>query len=246
MKGRAEVVKYFIGRKQIQYYKGLVIKADLGLHDQVAEKIRTEVAPGARILDWGAGEGALSARLADLGFRVTAADKDQANFKCTQADFSCVDFDSPEEIAQFVQGHEGAFDVVLGIEVIEHVHDQWQYVRQLMRMAKRGGVILITTPNTASWLSRLLFFFKGRFHQFGDGDLSYGHISPISPWELEVILRESGGSQVSIVPAGTLPPIYLTGLNKSALLNLMILPMRFLMSGPLDGWCVMATARKAE
>lgn len=238
--------KIFFGRKKAEFYKGLLIKADLGLHEQIAEKIQSEVSLGGKILDLGAGEGALSARLSDLGFQVTAADKDQDNFKCMQANFSRINFDSPEEVAKFVAQHEEEFDAVLGIEVIEHVQDQWQYVRQLMRMAKKGGLVLITTPNTASWISRLLFFFTGRFHQFADGDLSYGHINPISPWELELILRESGASQVSILPSGTLPPIYITGLNKLTILNLLILPIRPVMSGILDGWCVMATARKAK
>lgn len=238
--------KYFFGKKSSQYYKGLVIKADLGLHEQIAERIQIEVAPGGRILDFGAGEGALSLRLADLGYHVTAVDRDRDNFKCPQVNFSCVDFDSPREMAGFVAQNEGMFDAVLGIEVIEHVQDQWQYVRQLMKMARKNGVILITTPNTTSWLSRLYFFFYGRFNEFLDESLSYGHISPISPWELELILRESGATKINIFPAGTLPPIYITSFGKLAILNLMILPLRYFMTGILDGWCVMATARKGR
>jgi SAM-dependent methyltransferase len=236
----------FFGIKKSEFYKGLLIKADLGLHEQIAKKIQSEVPPGAKILDLGAGEGALSARLSDLGFQVTAADKDQDNFKCKQVKFSKINFDSPDEITEFVAQHEGAFDAVLGIEVIEHVQDQWQYVRQLMKMAKNDGLVLITTPNTASWISRLLFFFTGRFHQFADGDLSYGHINPISPWELGLILNDLGAKNINISSAGTLPPIYITGLNKLTILNFLILPVRLLMSGILDGWCVMATARKVK
>ena len=235
----------FIGKKKLEYYKGLLIKADLGLHEQIAAKI-SEVfpPPGIKILDFGAGEGALSARLCDMGFEVTAVDIDQENFKCLQAPFFCVNFDQPQEIAEFVLQHEGEFDVVLGIEVIEHIQDQWQYVRQLMRMVKIGGLVIITTPNTASWLSRLTFFFTGRFHQFGDDDLLYGHINPISPWELELILSNSGASNVSVFPAGTLPIIYFTGLNKVTMLNILIFPIRLIMRGIIDGWCVMATAQK--
>lgn len=238
-------MKYFFGQKSLKFYKGMLIKADLGLHDQIAERIQIEVVKGARILDLGAGEGALSSRLSDLGYEVTAADKDSKNFKCNQSKFSCINFDSSEEISHFVSEHEGEFDAVLGVEVIEHVQDQWQYVRQLLKMTKPGGLVLITTPNTTSWLSRAQFFFTGRFHQFGDADLSYGHINPVSPWELSLILRESGATDVSISPCGTLPPIYLTGFNKLSLLNITILPIRPLMSGFLDGWCVMATARKS-
>ena len=235
----------FFGQKKLQHYNGLIIKADYLLHEQIAQKVQAEVERGAKILDLGAGEGALSSRLFDLGYEVTAADKDSENFKCKRSKFSCIDFDSPGELSRFVAEHEDEFDVVLGVEVIEHVQDQWQYVRQLMKMAKPGGLVLITTPNTASWLSRAQFFFTGRFHQFADADLSYGHINPISPWELSLILQESGAIDVSISPCGTLPPIYLTGFNKVSLLNLMILPIRPLMSGILDGWCVMATARKS-
>lgn len=236
----------FLGKKKQEYYKGLLIKADLGLHEQIAERIQSDVTPGGRILDLGAGEGALSLRLSDLGFNVTAADKDENNFKCPQAKFSRINFDSPEEIAQFVSLHENEFDAVMGVEVIEHVQDQWQYVRQLIKMAKPGGLVLITTPNTSSWISRLSFFFTGRFHQFGDGDLSYGHINPVSPWELELILKESDATQVNISPAGTLPRIYLSGFNKLSILNVVILPIRLMMTGILDGWCVMATARKVK
>lgn len=236
--------KFFFGKKRPQYYKGLVIKADLGLHDQIAHKIQAEIPAGGKILDFGAGEGALSARLADLGYKVVAADKDEKGFKCAQAVFSHVDFDSPDEIDRFVARYEGQFDAVLGVEVIEHVQDQWRYVRQLLRMSKPGGLILITTPNITSWVSRLLFFFTGRFNQFGDDDLSYGHISPISPWELELILNRSGAVDVNIVPAGTLPPVYITRLNKLAILNVLVLPVRIFMTGILDGWCIMATARR--
>ncbi len=239
-------MKSFFGKKKPQYYKGLLIKADYGLHEQIAEKIQTEVAIGSKILDLGAGEGALSSRLSDLGYKVTAADKNSEDFKCKQSHFSCINFESSEEISQFVAEHEGEFDAVLGVEVIEHVQDQWKYVRQLMKMARPGGLVLITTPNTASWLSRTQFFLTGRFHQFSDGDLSYGHINPVSPWELSLILQESGTTDVRISPCGTLPPLYLTGFNKLSLLNLTILPIRPLMSGILDGWCVMATARKAS
>lgn len=237
---------FFIGKKSLQYYKGLLIKADRGLHEQIAERVLAEVPAGGRILDLGAGEGALSARLADLGYAVTAADKDAESFRCTQSAFSRINFDSAEEIEHFVQKHEGVFDAVLGIEVIEHVQDQWQYVRQLMRMARPGGLILVTTPNTTSWLSRVLFLLTGRFHQFADGDLSYGHISPISPWELELILRESGAADISLVPAGTLPPLYLTGVNKLSLLSLLMVLLRPLMRGIADGWCIMATARRLK
>ncbi|MDN4147700.1 methyltransferase domain-containing protein [Pseudomonas tohonis] len=239
-------MKVFWGKKKPEHYKGLLVKADLGLHEQIADKIKNTVPSGARILDLGAGEGALAARLSDMGYKVTAADKDRDSFKFDDIDFSCIDFDLPSDIASFVAKHEAEFDAVLGVEVIEHVQDQWEYVRQLMKMAKAGGLVLITTPNTTSWLSRVIFLLTGRFHQFADEDLSYGHVNPISPWELQLIMRESGASQVELVSAGTLPPFYFIGSIKLLFINLFALMLRPVSRGFLDGWCIMATGRKPQ
>jgi cyclopropane fatty-acyl-phospholipid synthase-like methyltransferase len=240
------MIGLFIGKKKPEYYKNLLIKADLNLHEQIAAKVQNKINVGGKILDLGAGEGALSERLFDLGFHVIAADKDEENFKCKNVIFSKINFDKSDEISNFVEKYEGQFDAVLGVEVIEHVQDQWQYVRQLMKMAKPGGLVLITTPNTTSWYSRWIFLITGRFHQFADADLSYGHINPISAWELNLILKETNAVDIEIEPAGTLPAIYLGGVNRVTLLSLITLPLRPLMKGFLDGWCIMATARKVK
>jgi SAM-dependent methyltransferase len=234
----------FLGRKTLQYYNGLLIKADLGLHDQIAKVLKEKLQTGASILDFGAGEGALSARLQDNGFCVTAADKDIDSFKCKEIFFSRVDFDIPSEVDAFTSANENAFDAVIGVEVIEHVQDQWKYAKQLMTMVKPGGLVLVSTPNTTSWLSRTIFFLTGKFHQFSDSDLHYGHISPVTTWELFLILKNAGGNEIAVRPAGTLPPIFLTGFNIISVLSILTLPFRLIMRGNINGWCVIATARK--
>jgi len=110
-------------------------------------------------------------------------------------------------------------------------------------MVKKGGLILITTPNTTSWLSRILFLLSGRLHQFSAADLSYGHINPISAWQVELILQETGATDIEIHPAGTLPPLYLSSF-KMGILSFFLLPLRPLMKGIIDGWCIMAVAKK--
>ncbi|MDH0957202.1 methyltransferase domain-containing protein [Pseudomonas chengduensis] len=239
-------MKFFFGSKSLQFYKGLLIKADFGLHDQIADAISKKVPRGSLILDFGAGEGALSERLFDMGYKIAAADKDAASFKSKNCEFHPVNFDQPNEVDAFTLKHANQFDVVLGVEVIEHVQDQWKYVRELMSMAKPGGMVLITTPNTSSWLSRVNFLLTGRFHQFSDSDLSYGHINPISPWEIDLIMKGVGAKSVEISSAGTLPPIYITSSPKLLLINIFALLLRPFSSGMLDGWCVMAIAQKPE
>lgn len=239
-------MKIFIGKKSLQYYKNLMVKADWGLHEQISESIIQKIPLGSQILDFGAGEGALSERLFDMGYSITAADKDIENFKSKKCEFVSINFDEAHEVDAFVKAHANQFDAVLGVEVIEHVQDQWKYVRQLMTMTKPGGIVLITTPNTSSWLSRVVFLLTGRFHQFADADLSYGHINPISPWEIELIMKEVGAKNIEIRSAGTLPPIYITRSPKLLLINIFALLLRPFSSGILDGWCIMAIAQKPE
>jgi SAM-dependent methyltransferase len=53
------------------------------------------------------------------------------------------------------------FDAVNLVEVIEHIEHQAQLVREITRVLKRGGVVVISTPNVLNVLSRLRFLFTG-------------------------------------------------------------------------------------
>lgn len=232
-------------KRKPAYYKGLLVKADFKLHEQVASRLaRLQPAP-AKALDFGAGEGALSWRLADAGYDVTATDMDEKSFRCPAVNFIPLNFNDRQAVEKFAGEHRAAYDIVLGIEVIEHVENPWEYIRCLASMLRPGGVMVVTTPNITSWLSRFRFLFAGRFQHFGEAQLSYGHIAPISAWELQLILERSGMSEVSVASAGALPPLLITGLNRELLASVFMLALRPLLTGLLDGWCIMATARKA-
>ncbi|MFB9274568.1 class I SAM-dependent methyltransferase [Cohnella cellulosilytica] len=235
-----------IGGKKAQYYKGILMKADLGLHEQIAREVIRREPPThqPKILDLGAGEGALSQRLHDLGYSVIAADMDESNYKCENAYFHKIDFNNTEEILQFTTQYTDYFDVVLGIEVIEHVENPWEYIRLLKKMVRPGGTIIVTTPNITSWLSRLIFLLSGQFHQFHDKDLSYGHIAPITKWELEVILRKENLEDIFFQPGGYLPLIWVQRSFKYMLLNAVGIVLRLIMRGQRDGWCIIASCRK--
>ncbi len=54
---------------------------------------------------------------------------------------------------------DASFDVVYSGEVIEHLYNPDNMVKELNRIMKLGGYCLITTPNMNSWISRLFFPF---------------------------------------------------------------------------------------
>jgi 2-polyprenyl-3-methyl-5-hydroxy-6-metoxy-1,4-benzoquinol methylase len=236
--------KIFIGKKNLQYYNNLLIKADLNLHQQIANEIQKNLPRGSKILDFGCGEGALSQRLVDLGYEVVGVDINLKDFKANNVKFIQIDLNNAVQVNNFLNNYYEQFDCVLGVETIEHLYDPWSYIDNLAKALKKGGLLIVTTPNITSWLSRIIFLFTGRFHQFGDDDVKYGHIAPLTAWELELILRSKNFTNITIKPAGTLPPIYITGINKLLFINVLALLLRPFMKGIKDGWCILSLARK--
>jgi SAM-dependent methyltransferase len=233
----------YIGKKQKQYYKNILMMVDLGMHEQIFEEVVKLVQSGSKILDLGCGEGALSQRLVDNGYMVTSVDKNPSYFKCQGSDFVEIDFDKKDQLDAFIVKNENTFDAVIGIEVIEHVENQWEYIRGLKMMCKKDGHIFVSTPNIQSWLSRFNFVRNGRFHQFSDIDLEYGHISPLTQWELSVIAKGLGLQVVRSIGIGTLPTFYFTSL-KTVVASFIALILRPFMTGQLNGWCVLTVFKK--
>lgn len=236
--------KILIGNKEPEYYKGLIIRADPGLHNQVSDELLKLLPKGSKILDLGAGEGALALRLQDLGYEVLAVDVNEKEFKCASVKFKKVNFNSVTEINFLIDEYSENFDAVLGLEVIEHVENPYEYIRLLKKLLRTGGYMILTTPNITSWISRMQFLFKAKFHQFQDEDLEYGHISPISEWELKVILKNEKFQEINIFSGGTLPVIWLKRDKRILIYNFLSLIFRPFMKGIKDGWCLICIARK--
>ena len=240
----------YTGKKRPEYYKDILMKADKDLHLHIFEAFEALGLPkDAKILDFGCGEGALSQRLSDAGYQVDSVDIDEVSFKAS-THFIRLDFNSADLVSAFIQEHQEGYDCVLGIEVIEHIENHWEYIKNLKKLVRPGGYILLSTPNVTSWLSRFYFLFTGRLHQFMEQDLSYGHINPISFWQIEYIFKNLDITLVSNRSAGTLPMFYFPVFSlKSILINLFSLlftPWMGEAGGPKMGWCIITIGQKRD
>ncbi len=237
----SQIIK--IGNKSLDYYKGLLIRADEKLHEQIAENIVKNLNPGSKILDLGCGQGALSLRLQDLGYKLLAVDVNKNDFEATDVPYEVCDFNSSHQVQNFLKSHNEEFDCVLGIEVIEHLENPWEYIRMLKSLVKEDGLIVLSTPNITSWYHRVVFLMTGLFPTFVDPD-EIGHINPISEWEIKVIASKLHLKVISALPAGTLPYIWLNSSPAKTLLNLLFLPLFPFMKGNLTGWCKLFLLKK--
>lgn len=88
-------------------------------------------------------------------------------------------------------------DVVASVETIEHLENPRAFVRELVRLAKPGGWVVVTTPNQLSLLSLLTLVFKGRFNQFQEADYP-AHLTALLEVDLRRIAAECGLEDVAV------------------------------------------------
>lgn len=127
-------------------------------------------APG-RILDIAAAAGNFTNAVAAMGHRVTWND-----FRGELADY--VALKAPEDAQiDYVAGNileradalSGAYDLVLALEVIEHVAHPDQFLEAISRLVKPGGHIIVSTPNGGYLMNNL-----PRFSDFDDPSVFEG------------------------------------------------------------------------
>jgi 2-polyprenyl-6-hydroxyphenyl methylase / 3-demethylubiquinone-9 3-methyltransferase len=104
---------------------------------------------GLRILDIGCGGGILSEPLARLGAKVVGADPSEANIaaaKMHAADASVI-VDYRATSAEALADTGERFDVVLAMEVVEHVADLGLFIKRCAEMVDSGGLMITATIN---------------------------------------------------------------------------------------------------
>jgi 2-polyprenyl-6-hydroxyphenyl methylase/3-demethylubiquinone-9 3-methyltransferase len=104
---------------------------------------------GLAILDIGCGAGILSEPLARLGARVTGADPAEPNIAAAKlhAAQSELAIDYRVTTAEALADAGERFDIVLAMEVVEHVADVKLFVRRCAEMVKPGGLMIAATIN---------------------------------------------------------------------------------------------------
>jgi len=161
-----------------------------------------------RILDVGAGEGFFCSLLGDYLKKrysispskvLTACDLYPENFR--YFDVPCDRIDLRTSLPY----PDDSFDSVSCIEVIEHIEDQFQFVRELHRITKPGGRVIVTTPNLLNVNSRIRFLHSGFWLLFNPLPLRRkdpvrlaGHIHPVTFYYLAHIFHSCGFGRVTV------------------------------------------------
>jgi 2-polyprenyl-6-hydroxyphenyl methylase/3-demethylubiquinone-9 3-methyltransferase len=148
---------------------------------------------GLSLLDIGCGGGLLSEPMARLGFAVTGADASDKNIGTARAHASQsgLPIDYRATSAESLAAEGLAFDVVLNMEVVEHVADVSAYLAACTRLVKPGGLTLVATLNkTLKSLALAKIGAEYVLNWLPRGTHDWNRFIP--PTELKAALEESG------------------------------------------------------
>lgn len=113
------------------------------LRERLLLDLLLSAGPGPEVLDAGAGQGTLSAKLAELGFEVTSTDVspvavarllERGSGQALEADVTSLPFGN------------ASFDAAVLGEVLEHIEDDRRALGELARVLRPGGVLALSVP----------------------------------------------------------------------------------------------------
>jgi SAM-dependent methyltransferase len=112
------------------------------------------------VLDAGAGHGAFTKKLFDVGYTVSACDIFPEYYYYDKVPVKEAD------ITKHIPFDDNEFDAIISLEVMEHVQDHSTFFAESARVLGPGGMLFVSTPNILSLKSRIRFFFSGFFYSF--------------------------------------------------------------------------------
>lgn len=174
--------------------------SELSLYESVGKILQARRRSGGALIDVGCGNGSLQAFLPPsfsyLGVDINRYANFPASGKLIEVDLNARQFPIDSGIA----------DIVVSVETIEHLENPRGLFRELHRIVKPGGLVILTTPNQLSLLSKITLVFKNQFNAFQDASYP-AHITALLEGDLVRIAREVGlvDIEVSYTGSGRIP-----------------------------------------
>jgi 2-polyprenyl-3-methyl-5-hydroxy-6-metoxy-1,4-benzoquinol methylase len=171
------------------------------LLEQVAAA-RGRVDRRLRVLDVGCGEGHFAAALVRDGAEVVAIDVAEEPLRRARARHPALELRLVESEASLPL-EDASFDVVWVGETIEHVADSSQWLSEVRRVLRSGGLVLLSTPNHGP-LSRLRLALSRKAFE-AHFDPRSDHLRFYTRRLLADLLADFGFEDVAVAGAGGFP-----------------------------------------
>jgi SAM-dependent methyltransferase len=152
-------------------------------HEVVYQRLASRCAD-LDVLEAGCGEGYGADLIARVARRVIALDYDETTVAHVRAHYPRVEV-MQGNLAQLPLA-DASVDVVVNFQVIEHLWDQTQFVRECARVLRPSGLLMVSTPNRIT-------FSPGR-----DAPINPFHTRELNADELSQLLADGGFTSVAM------------------------------------------------
>jgi SAM-dependent methyltransferase len=152
-------------------------------HEVVYQQLAPRCA-GLEVLEAGCGEGYGADLISRIARRVIALDYDKTTVAHVRARYPRVEV-MHGNLAELPLA-DASVDVVVNFQVIEHLWDQTQFVRECARVLRPSGLLMVSTPNRIT-------FSPGR-----DTPINPFHTRELNADELTRLLVDAGFTSVSM------------------------------------------------
>jgi SAM-dependent methyltransferase len=152
------------------------------IYRAVADAVSERHSGGGILIDVGCGAGNLWSFLGSRFDRYVGVDVVRYDGLPEEVEFHRIDLDTGQAPLP-----DAAGDVVVAVETIEHLENPRAFVRELTRLTRPGGLVVVTTPNQLSLLSKMTLLLKNEFNAFRAGNYP-AHLTAL----LEIDLRRIG------------------------------------------------------
>src|SRR3989344_2258974 len=133
----------------------------------------------SKVLECGVGSGLFLSKLYDEGYRdLYGADIDDYRSFADEKSGKVKQFAVLDMCFDKFPWPDGFFDAITAWEVFEHLENPYHLIREVERMLKPGGFLVLSMPNAISLISRLLFLKNGELVRWSEEN---NHIAVFTP-----------------------------------------------------------------
>lgn len=154
---------------------------------------------GVKLVDLACNEGYLTKKYSKYA-DVVGVDINPASVKkCKERGIECIHADVTKLPAKL----KNKFDVVVANDIIEHIFDTDEFLREIKKVLKKDGTLLLTTANVASIGRRIMLLFgKNPYLEYSVElpykDFNVGHVRYYTLKDLEDQLKYHGFENIHI------------------------------------------------
>lgn len=196
--------------ENVQRFYGWNSEKPTDAHQYLIPKILSHLPPTCRlkVLDIGCGNGFLAGRMSADGHKVTAVDASEDGLSIGRKVFSHVQFELASVYQDsFLKIVGSQFDVVVSLEVIEHLFWPRVLLEKGHSALKPGGRLILSTPYHGYWKNLAISLANGWDRHF-TAEWDGGHIKFFSFPCLAKLLSETGFEDIHFFGAGRFPGLW--------------------------------------